>query len=479
MEYLLIENPGTADPMAFTILGASTSADSENQAVIGQFGSGNKHAVGVCLRHKCPPVIYCGRLGLEFYTEPMTYRDNLGVQNFDRICVKYKGKDDWGKSRTNREKLSYVLDYGKKDWISIDLALREYVSNAIDHAIKMEKSWERVRVEIVDERQVKACPGVTRVYVPVDDEVKNFYLNLDKWFLHFSEPEYLNRIILPKAGRNLIETRRVAVIYRRGVRVREIENDDTPSLFDYNLNSLPIDEARKVDDYSIKYYCGQALSCASPESLKELLSSAISGTKVYWEHGIYGSWLVNEYDRPDTRQKKRENWQKAAAALLGSEGALCPNTAGTASLVEKKGYTPKIVKSEGLLQAAQTYGIRTEKDVLNTDEREGRTILPATPAVKESLDLVWKILEELHLTLAKSKPTLKCYSEVMDAGRTRLGFYRENCVWINSTIADTMNVTLIKVMVEEVCHFLSGALDEARDLQDFAFRIVAELIMRK
>jgi hypothetical protein len=43
--FLKIENPGQAPVEGFTVLGVSLADTSKNVGVIGQFGSGNKHAV--------------------------------------------------------------------------------------------------------------------------------------------------------------------------------------------------------------------------------------------------------------------------------------------------------------------------------------------------------------------------------------------------------------------------------------------------
>ena len=77
----------------------------------------------------------------------------------------------------------------------------------------------------MEESQVRAKKDHTRVFLPLNAEVLEFYNNLGKWFLHFSEPESLSKAILPKKNRNLGD-RKAAVIYRRGVRVREFECSD-------------------------------------------------------------------------------------------------------------------------------------------------------------------------------------------------------------------------------------------------------------
>ena len=144
--------------------------------------------------------------------------------------MKYGGTDPTtGASRSSTEDLGFVMTYGEKDWGDIALALREFVSNAIDRAIREHGDWRSVKIEIVDETRVRAKRDHTRVFLPLTPEVLDFYNNLGRWFLHFSEPESLDKAILPKANRNLGD-RKAAVIYRRGVRVREFESLDTESL---------------------------------------------------------------------------------------------------------------------------------------------------------------------------------------------------------------------------------------------------------
>ena len=119
--------------------------------------------------------------------------------------VKYGGTDASGVNRSSTEDLGFVLDYGKQDWNEVALALREFVSNAIDRSIREVGDWSTVKIEIVNEVQVRAKSGYTSVFVPLNAEVLDFYNNLGKWFLHFSEPKSLDKAILPeeqpKSGR--------------------------------------------------------------------------------------------------------------------------------------------------------------------------------------------------------------------------------------------------------------------------------------
>src|SRR5436309_10843391 len=140
--YLKIENIGVCPPEGFTVLGVSLADTSNHEGVIGQFGSGNKHAVAVLLRHQLSPVVFAGNLRLEFSTRPQTVTDGLASKDFGRIVVKYGGTDPIsGASRSSTEDLGFVLDYGKQDWQEVALALREFISNAIDRSIREKGDW--------------------------------------------------------------------------------------------------------------------------------------------------------------------------------------------------------------------------------------------------------------------------------------------------------------------------------------------------
>ena len=232
--YLKIENPGVCPVEGFILLGATSKrlADNDSQYTIGTFGSGAKHGVNVLLRAKLFPVVFCGNHRLEFGTKPGKMKALEGEAAYNRVVVKHGGTDEEGKSVSYTEDLSMSDEYGILDWSHLGMAFREFVSNSIDAAIAVNRQangtvkwpWDGVKVELVPEEKVRAKRGWTRVFVPADnEEVIRFFANLGKWFLHFSEPESITGTILPKKSRNLDPECHTAVIYRRGVRVREIE----------------------------------------------------------------------------------------------------------------------------------------------------------------------------------------------------------------------------------------------------------------
>jgi len=481
--YLKVENIGVAPSEGFTVFGISLADTSSNAGVIGQFGSGNKHAVAVLLRNDLSPVVFAGTLKLEFSTRPQIVSDAQATKEFNRVVVKYGGSDPvTGASRSSTEDLGFVLDYGRQDWDEVALALREFVSNSIDRSIREVGDWSGVKIEVVSDSQVRAKTGYTRVFIPLTAEVLAFYNNLGKWFLHFSEPESINKNILPKANRNLGD-RKAAVIYRRGVRVREFESSETESLFDYNLDDLRIDESRRASDWDVKHGAGKAFANAEKTTLAVLFDRLLNSDKVAWEFGfdVY-SMSPSNSDSPEVLAQRRKNWSEAFAQVAGQDAVLTGK--GTKDQLERKGYTP-VLAPENLVSAASVYGVSTPARVLSFDEMSGREISDATPDAQAAVDLVWDWLEDMGLTNGKEKPPVRCFTSILDGGTMLNGYYRDGVVYINRDLAgagylvagaEALPDRLVHVALEEVAHFVTnGATDNSRDFQNFLLDLAVKL----
>jgi hypothetical protein len=518
--YLKIENPGVADPTAFTLLGASTSRDSQNSNTIGKFGSGNKHGVAVLLRNELAPIVFAGNLRMTFGTTPVKVETGLCSKSFERVQVKYNGKDRDGKSKTATEDLGFVLEYGATDWLSVELALREFVSNSLDRAIeedealfatqwirnnnineatsaaksdyqkalvehrKTARPYDNVTVEIVADNQVRAKEGTTRVFVPLNDDVQKFYDNLGKWFLHFSEPDLLYKTILPKNGRNLSEGRKAAVIYRRGVRVREFESSDIESLFDYNLENIELDESRKVDDWRVKHAATQAFQYAEPEQVATFLTTMLEG-KTYWEHTFdqYG-WQPNWNEKPVEREQRQKNWNEAVSSLGDN---IVIGTAANYDFATRKGY--KVLQApEAFVSAARDYNLPTVDKVLTQDDREGRTIIDASPDAIAAVDFMWEVIVAANMNNNKEKPPVKCFRQSMNGGSITWGFCRNgDGIYFNEDLGTTATVEggrqalsqmFLSTAMEELAHWVTEATDNSRDFQDWIINLAVKLAVK-
>jgi len=480
--YLMIQNRGVCPPQGFTVLGASTTrADESNDPyAIGQFGSGNKHGVILCLRHRLTPIVFCSNLRMEFSTRPEEVNDGIKNTQFARVVVKYSGKDESGRSKTGAEDLGYVLDYGRLDWDRVEYGLREFVSNAIDREIRQEKHenpdidvfraapWRNVKVEIVGENQVRAKTGYTRVFIPLTPAVLQFKNDLGKWFLHFGDEESLNKDVLLKKDRNLSESNR-AVIYRRGVLVREL-GTDKPSLFDYNLNNIQIDESRKINDHTVKYEAGRALGGASADILAVLLR-AFDSEQRYWEQDFGHYELVESWENRESKEKKQKRWGDAFIQAFEANTVLCDNERDEELLI-RKGYRPRRVSNEWL-RAAVHYDLKTAQEVLGIDERAGRQISPYLESHFAEAQRVWSRLRSAELTAGKPMPDLYSFVALMDGEAQLWGFQRDSGVYLHKELS---GVSLTKVILEEFGHYITGSTDLSRDFQDWAFRVAAYLL---
>lgn len=492
--YLKIENPGVAPAEAFTLMGASTKRHSENNNLIGKFGTGNKQAIGTLMRAGLNPIIFCGNLRLTFSTRTQNVDSGLGSHDFQRIVVTYSGKDAKGVSRTGTEDLGWVLEHGAIDWQTTDLALREFVSNSLDRAMEegehnfkkqleqdQDLSWlqrrdklneylstatdyKNVNIEVFsDEKRVRANAGTTRVFIPVNEDVFKFYSNLGKWFLHFSEPEMLKETILPKNGRNL-GANQTAVIYRRGVRVREVETSKHESLFDYNLEDLELDEARKVDDWRVQYEAARCFRNITEEKMITFWQSCLNQREV-WEHGFYGSTMAGG---------NSDVWRSSFYKAAGQDAVIA--TRDTGEYAARKGFKVVTVP-ENFLLAATSYRVPSAQTVLTKDEQEGREVFDADAGALDAVDWVWSMLVSRGMTNGKAKPEVKTFRRIMDAGGQTLGYYRSGVVYLNQDITGGRSVQLLVTALEEVVHHVTGATDNSRDFQDYLLNFIVQSSM--
>jgi len=468
-QFLMIENSGVADPASFTLIGASAKSNSSNRNVIGTFGSGCKYSIALTLRHGVAPTIYVGTLRMNFTTKST----KVNGTNFDQVVVKYGGKDDSGKSCSKTEDLGYVMSYGANDWKEVSMALREFVSNAIDGAIAYdpENYLKHVNIKIVDEENVRAKSGTTRVFVPLNNDVYSFYHQLDKWFLHFRDPSLLNQAILPK--NNSIDGSGNPVIYKKGVRVREVSYI-TDSLFDYNLSDLQLDESRKADDYTAAHYAAIALARADKATLIKMFEGLQTRNKA-WEQTFSHYSLsvglgVNERDR----------WLDAFNSLYGDKAVIA--TSGNGEMAARKGYNV-IHLGEQYVEAAKQANLPTPESVLDYNDLKGRVVYEPTKEAQTAVDFAWDIIKLCEYTNGKEKPIVKSFSQTHHADSCLFGYHKGGIVYMNKdyagdsdTPANKLTNQVISTAIEECLHYSTGCADFSREMQTALFDMITRLV---
>jgi len=473
--FLMIQNPGAAPVEGFTLLGVSTTRDCGVAGTIGCFGSGGKHAINTLLRAGLKLLIYCGKTRLEFVTREETICDGLVTKNIKRVVCKLAG------TSSKTLDLGWCLDFGAIDWTDLSMALREFVANAIDRTVREKSDFlpallnEDLRVTIVEDGAVRARAGYTRVFVEVNPDVQRFYGELPRRFLHFSgSPSLATESLLPKGDRNL-SGKRTAMVYKEGVLVREVVEEDQASVYDYNFHGgeLRLDESRNSSEYDIKGAAARLFRKATPQQLASVFRSLVALEPSY-EATFDSYYLAQAYSEPELVQK--EAWQQGWELAAGPGAVLCDASLGhIAEFIAKKGFCPKPMKASAWVSAAARCGVKTAASVLDGHESVGKQILPATDAAIQAVDIVWSWLQEINMTQGKKKPIVGCFREIMQAGSELMGYCRDGMVYFKEDISTAVNKYLVQTALEEVAHYITGATDLSHDFQNFLVQIIVEL----
>jgi len=220
MQFLRIRNAGEIDPLALTLLGASTK---ENGQSIGFFGSGNKYALATILRRGLTFRIFSGEREIAVEVRNETFRgESFGVIWLD-------GKATSITTRT-----------GPK-WEVRD-AIRELWSNALDEG---EEEIE------MGEFDLRGTHGVTTLFIEASPEVVDMWTGWEQYFL----PKNAKQLYHNDYGRIL--TMPLSGFYRRGVWICEDRKFETKFTYDFTAFDLP--ESRKVDSNATVHYVAYVL----------------------------------------------------------------------------------------------------------------------------------------------------------------------------------------------------------------------------
>jgi hypothetical protein len=129
-----------------------------------------------------------------------------------------------------------------------------------------------------------------------------------------------------------------------------------------------------------------------------------------------------------------------------------------------------------MVKAARRFGIKTDVDVLTDSEKNGHEKLPASTVAQAAVDEVWAWLVKYDLANGCEKPPVGCFRDVMNAGVRTLGFCDDVGVYIADDQANARSKPLLKTALEECIHWATRAGDSSRDLQDFSFRMIVEIL---
>lgn len=362
--------------------------------------------------------------------------------------------------------MGFDVGFGEVDWHDVGMAMREFISNALDACTTQGMPASEVRVELVEDNQVRAKEGVTRVYIQATPPIRAYLKDLHKHFLVFDAKFDKKVAILPKA-----EPGGDVRIYRKGVLVGEF---DSPSLFDYNLNDIPLKETRVIGHSDAREACAKALKRAPAPFIAEYMKALVEG-RGCWETTEIDDYYLQGKSWEDGYEQVVEEWTEAAGQVLGERQVAC-TTDHEVEMVRKKGYEPVLVNPEQgrVLASFQT---RVAADVLNSVERKGRETFILSLDQEERCIKIWRRLEDLGVTNGLEAPPFEGFRDVMDANTNTLGYYdfERGVVGISKDVIDA-DFLLTKVVIEECGHFVTKSGDCTRDLQDWMCRVAALLM---
>jgi len=433
--YLMIENKGVCPVEGFVVYGLSTARDKEDK--IGQFGTGNKHGINTLLRHKIKFYVFRGKQKIEFFTK----QKEMDGEPYELVCYKVDNKV---------YETSSALGHGELDWNNINMAMREFISNAID------RCEDDITITLIPDNQCKGKGGYTIIYIDGTPEVIKYFTDLHVNFLCFDQRK--NEKVIAKSDKE------PARIYRKGVLVRQVESCTLPALFDYNFGEeLPIDESRNLSDHQIVTVVGNAIR-NNPVALKTIFDK-IDSLDDYWELVHTQKWDLITY-KQETRNLWTQIWKEVYSdAIICQQDMMALGMRAT-----KKGFKVIYTKYNNWYNACVDMGIERVNNVLDRINEKGYEY--CTEVRVDTINLaheIWNWFEQLDLTFGKTFPIVKNFRDIMENNAMLLGFYDSATKTIGINVDHSSSKT---AMLEEMIHYVSGANDETREFQDFAKKMI-------
>lgn len=412
-------------------LGVSTARG--NAEKIGQFGTGSLMGTLLWMReYGDSPVFNLNGKRYEFESFPQ--KTEAGTV-FHQVLLK--------EGRKKGVPMSIALEHGAIDWTKPEMALREWISNALDQGMTLKDS-----LSIVD--RVDSRDDEVAVFVPLNGTCKKYWQEIDKHFLHLEDKDKV--LILEKPSISKCK------IYRKGVFIREL---DRPSVFDYNLN-VSIDESRNgssdsmvdaVMDVVIYGAYGGVSLC---EKDKERFTSAI--LRAVRENQD----CIEVRDHTYRTHIMYSLWNTALQKLVGNTlfGKLRPNS--PPELIEVQPHWQQRIVS----LVPELDGNRDVSEAL----LKGMVIIENDPKTVELFEGLISLISLVGLTNKKERPRLETFKTASGAAPPAMGFYKNGIVSICHDCA-----TSKQTLLEELCHHYSGFKDCSRDFQEYLFRMITEM----
>lgn len=409
MQYLQIKNNGLIDPMAFELIGASTKRNDPNK--IGQFGSGLKYAIAYLLRNEIQFTVFAGDQEITFTKKVEEFRGEV----FERIVI-------------NGKETSYTTDMGGVDWQAW-FAIREIWCNAIDEGNEIMEITEE-QFPNLDENE-----NCTTFNIGITHEIQEVVDNWDDYFSNKRTDSIavVGNVKIFSGGNDLI-------IYRRGVQCYFKKNERCA--YHYDLPDVDINESRIVSDvWAMEYDLTKWWVTMAPKDLIKRMLKEISG-----KYEFVLKWNLCDYNI-------NQNWVDAIANRYVVEEE---NAGHYQELVNanKPIFMPKT-----MMQSLTTTFKGVVKHVAGEEGEDGMLRKELTEKHNYMLSKVKDFCSECEYPIEYDIQLVQ-FKRVGVRGQATNGK-----IYLSEEAFESMG-TLIKILLEENEHLITGYADETRAFQD-------------
>lgn len=429
--YIEVCNSGEIEVESFKLLGASTKREEDGK--IGFFGSGIKYSIAFLLRNNLNFKVFSGENEVVFSVQPTSFRD----KSFDKILV-------------NGTETSLTTSWGP-NWTKWQI-FREIVSNALDEGGFNISKKEAALGEV----------GKTKIFLKYSD-FEDYYKNISNFFL--LGDKNIAGIVQKEEPSDLI-------VYKMGVRVvQEVTEDSSTklpaSVFNYNINSITLNEERVADRWQIEYLSCKLLMSLTDKSvitrLYNLLTSESNSS--LFEYKVLESTI---YSAP-TRE-----WLEV---IESSPYTLAPKSS-MLGLAENRGE-----------RFIRKHKVRSIPDALYNRLKE--VFLDDFTKNIDKISGISGDYVELEITRNQKKLITQALEKISEAGidvrypikvvsffkeGSIMGLAKDETIFLSDKVFDVGILYVISTILEEYIHLKHSVRDETRQFQDVALNLLASVI---
>lgn len=451
MKYIKVTNyVKEVNRLGLEKLGLSTKRD--NDETIGQFGSGIKFAPIAAIR-KGMDWAFVGSDKKGDYILKYVVKDDDGIP-----CVFYKYQD-------YEKASSFTAEAGLLSWTNDFQIYREVVANAIDESKVSGLPW---RVDVVSVNEITHVDGEFSVYFTATDEMISIHENFNKYFSVDRIPVYEDKNF--KLYMPIDNTFRVYVkgvlVYSDEANATNSDRDVMSGLFDYEFNSLELNEERTVAN-TWEMHCEiiRSWSKVNSEKLIEKIIQKMINSKDNnnYEFEAITTYIFNYGVMNALWREVFDKLYPNTVIIRGVDASF-----NALKTIESKGYNSITIEHEGIYSFLTEKCIPTASDVFGESFKyEYDMDISSYKNLNIAINMIETVCPEINFDFIVGVYVEENEEEINTLGMTlNLVHDNEPCktILINKAYAIEASIdSLISTLIHEWDHFSTGFTDGDTD----------------